>query len=173
MTREELAEYFRDDLEELRLNAAQKGYADAMAQKKGELKECILRVDQQLAWMQELQADFMSRFSEELKYLAIDVAEKLICTRIEENDLTLQRLVMQTVSGVKSADWLDVEVSEQLVGLVEELKRELEKPEYHGRASVTASACPADTVRVSTEDGTVVASVSTQANNLRELFSKN
>lgn len=173
LTKEELAAYFQEELADLYQSEAQRGYADAAAQIKGELRECIARVDAQLAQMEALQTQFMTQVADELCFLAVDIAEKLIYTRITQDDLTLQKLVMQTVSGIKNSDWLDVEISENLVGLVEALKRELEKPEYRGRATVTPAACPMDTVRVSSQDGTVVASVSTQSNNLRDIFRKN
>lgn len=170
MTREELSEYYRDDLEALRQESAQRGYAEAFSRKKGELNRYLDTVDQTLRDMQTRQAQYMEQFARELKYMALEIAEKMICTKIDQEDAILTKLVLQTVTGVKNAGWIDVELSERLVSLVEAIQRELERPEYHGRAIVTPRAVPDDTVRVTTEDGTIVSTISTQAQNLRDAF---
>ena len=167
LSRMELAEYYRKELEDVRQEAAEKAYADALNRKRGELQDCLAQVDQQLAQMQQLHLQFMEQFAGELKYMAIEIAEKMILTKISEDDLVLKKLVMQMVNSVKTAGWLRVELSERLVALVDFLKQELAKPEYHGRL-----ACPDDTCRVSTDDGTIVGTVSVQAKNLREAFAQ-
>lgn len=170
MTRGELSEYYREELEELRLETVQAARAQALAEKRAEIAGCIEKVDRQLQSMQTLQQDYMTRYARELKDMAVDIAEKLILTHIDENEETLVKLVISTVHGIKNADWLSVEVSDQLSSLVETLKRELEKPEYRGKVTVEPVPAPADTCRIITEAGTAVATVSVQAENLRETF---
>ncbi len=169
-TREELIQLYREELDALSAQETERAYFDAFHRHKAELRDCIDHVDRQLAKMEELQAHFMQGYARELKFMAVEVAQKLVMAKIEEDDVILQKLVVQTVSGVKNAQWIDVEVSERLVNLVEYIKLELEKPEYRGKGNVTPTASPADTVRVSTESGTVVSTVSVQADNLREAF---
>lgn len=170
LTRQELEDFFAEELAEIRQNAAEVAYADALQQKKGELKECISQVEQTLNDLQELQDEYVDLCSQELKYLAIDIAEKIMYLRIAEDDISLSALVLQTVSTMKRSKWLSVDLSERLINLVGFMSEELKKAEYHGRAEVNQMACPDDTVRVNTEDGTVIASVSVQINKLREAF---
>jgi len=113
---------------------------------------------------------FIEEFTKELKYMAVDIAEKIILEKISEDDLILQRLVLQTVNNVKNAEWLNVEISERLVGLVDGIKKELEKPEYNGRAFVFPVAGSDSVCRVTTNDGTVVSTIEVQAANLRKTF---
>ena len=117
-----------------------------------------------------MQVDYFEKYERELKYLAIEIAQKMIISRIEEDDLTLNRLVMQTVNASKGSAWLKVEISEHLVGLVDTLKEELKNADDYCRMEVVPTASPDDTVRVSGEQGTVDASISTQAENLRVAF---
>lgn len=170
MSREELTVYYQKELDEIRCEAEQRAYTDALRQKRSELNQAIERVDAQLAAMQEMQTQYMKQYAKELKFLAVDIAEKMIAEKIAEDDMALSKLVMQMVTSVKNASWINVEVSEQLVSLVEAIRKELEKPEYHGRAYVTPTASARDTCRVTTEDGTVVATISAQAQNLRNAF---
>ncbi|WP_099205316.1 FliH/SctL family protein [Scatolibacter rhodanostii] len=170
MSREEIAQYHEAELAEICREAEQRAYSDALRQRRSELTASLEQVDNLLAEMQVLQEEYMKRYAREMKYMAIDIAEKMIMTKIAENDMLLSNLVMHMVSNVKNASWLNVEVSERLVSLVEFLKEELAKTEYHGRASVTPTVCGNDTCRVSTEEGTAVATISVQAQNLKEAF---
>ncbi len=172
MSREELSAFYKDELDEIRTEAQQKAYTDALRQKRAELNEAIERVDNQLAFMQDKQEQYMQRYAQELKFMAIDIAEKLIAEKMTENDMLLSKLVLHMLTSVKNASWISVELSEQMVSLVEAIRKELEKPEYHGRAYVTPIPAARDTCRVATEDGTVVGTVSVQAENLREAFKK-
>lgn len=172
LTKEEIAELYQAEIAQICKAAEERAYLDAITQKKMELRECIIQVNQCIADMQASQEEYMVHYVRELKNMAIEIAEKMILTKLEEDDMVLQKLVMQLVSGMKSSNWLRVEISERLVNLVDFLKNELEKPEYHGRASVYPTACMDDTCRVSTEEGTTVATISVQAESLRQAFAE-
>lgn len=171
-TRAELMERCQDEINEIKREAAQQAYSDALNAKRGELQGCLDRVDAMLVEMQKTQQEFLDKYASELKYLAIDIAETILLTKIEEDDMALKDLVMQTVGRIRNAQWLDVQVSDKLMTLVEYLKAEFQKPEYRGRASVNPKPCLNDTVRVENQDGTVIASVRTQTQQLRESFQK-
>ena len=171
LTKEEVAEFYQAEIQQICKEAEERAYLDAITQKKIELRECIVQVNECLAAMQQSQEEYMLQYVGELKYMAVEIAEKMILTKLEEDDMVLQKLIMQMVSSMKSSSWLRVEISERLVNLVDFLKSELEKPEYHGRASVFPSPCMDDTCRVSTDEGTTVATISVQADTLRQAFS--
>jgi len=168
--KEELRALYEKDLKELAASAAQQAYFDALNKKKAELRDCITGVQ---SLMDELVIEhrrFIEEYTNELKYMATDIAEKMILEKISEDDLILQRLVLQTVNSVKNAEWLNVEISERLVGLVDVIKKELEKPEYNGRAFVFPVAGTDSVCRVVTNEGAIVSSIEVQAENLREEF---
>ena len=169
-TREELAEFYRDELNAIALEVEIKAYSDALKSKKEELQQSIDGISQKINEMEELQKSFLNEYERKLKFFAIDIAEKLVCKKISEDDLYLQELVTKAVSECKGTDWLTLEVSDALAGLVEVAKTELSKPEYRGVAEVKPIACADDTCVVSTETGAVVATISVQADNLRLAF---
>lgn len=169
-TREELAEFYRDELNAIALEVEIKAYSDALQSKKTELQQSIDSISQKINEMEELQKAYLNDYEKKLKFFAIDIAEKLVCKKISEDDLYLQELVTKTVSECKGTNWLTLEVSDSLAGLVEAAKVELSKPEYRGVAEVKPIACADDTCVVSTETGAVVATISVQADNLRLAF---
>ena len=169
-TREELAEFYRDELNAIALEVEIKAYSDALQSKKDELQQSIDSISQKINEMEELQRAYLEEYEKKLKFFAIDIAEKLVCKKISQDDLYLSELVTKTVSECKGTNWLTLEVSDALQGLVEVAKAELSKPEYRGVAEVKPIACADDTCVVSTETGAVVATISVQADNLRLAF---
>lgn len=170
VTKELIGEFYADELSNLANEVAQQAYYDALNKKKAELRDCIAGVQALMDEMVCAQQKFIEEYTKELKYMAVDIAEKIIFERIAEDDLTLERLVMQTVSIVKNADWLNVEISERLVKLVDKINAELDKPEYNGRAHVFPIAGTDGVCRVVTNEGAIVSSVEVQAENLRKAF---
>ena len=169
-TREELAEFYRDELNAIALEVEIKAYSDALQSKKAELQKSIDSISEKINEMEELQKTYLEDYEKKLKFFAIDIAEKLVCKKIGEDDLFLNELVTKTVSECKGTNWLTLEVSDALAGLVEAAKQELSKPEYRGVAEVKPVACADDTCVVRTETGAVVATISVQADNLRLAF---
>lgn len=170
ITPEELELYCGDELAALRQQAAEQGYRDAYGEAIGEIQQKLAQVDEVLSEMQGLQDQFIRKYSSTLKYTALEVAEKFVQQRIEADDAFLLRLVLQSVASVKNADWLTVEVSDRLEHLISLLREELAAPKYLGRVSVAPSAVPDDTCRVTSAEGTLDASISVQAENLRRVF---
>lgn len=170
LTKDELAVIYAKELAELKQAAAENAYFDALKQKKSELRDCVSSVQRTLDELITAQEAFMADYINELKLMAVDIAEKMILEKISDDDLLLQKLVVQSVRNVKNAEWINVELSEQLVRLVDAIKGELDSPEYKGRTSFTPVSGRADTFRVVTEDGTLVGSVGAQAENLRRAF---
>ncbi len=174
--KETLSLIYKNELEALSKAAAeaaaQSAYFDALNKKKCELKECISDVQKLLNELTQKHEEFIEQYTNELKYMAVDIAEKMILEKISADDTILEKLVLQSVKTVKSAEWISIELSERLVGLVDYVKKELEMPEYKGRTSVYTVTGKADTCRVTTDEGTIVSTISVQADNLRKAFNE-
>lgn len=170
LTQQELTERYRDELEDIRREAAARAYADALNSKRGELQACMDKADSLLQDIQRKQQEFMVRYASELKFLAVDIAERFTLAKISQDDNILKDLVVQTTGRIRNADWLDVQVSEELTGLISRLKEEFAKPEYRGRVNVSPKPGPKDLVRVETQLGAVDATISSQADSLRVIF---
>lgn len=172
LTRADIERLYADELNGLRAQAWQSAYEDAAVRYGGEMADCIRRVDECLHAMQVEHDRYIEQYDEDLRFFAVDIAEKMILQKISEDDIILRSLVLETVSRMKNPSWMKLELSGQMTDLIEFMKEELAKPEYFGRATVNPIAAPGDTCRVSTEEGTTVATVSVQASNLRKVFSE-
>lgn len=184
LTKEELREIFSEELEVIELAVSKEAYKVAyksaydeaydktILQRKGEIQECIQNVNDGILQMQEQHKIFLKEYTTELKYLAIDIAEKIILQKIAEDELILTNLVKKTVLEIKNTSWFDIEVSDKLVGLVDTLRKDLAVAMPNTRVTISPKPIPSDSCRVNTSEGTVVSSVSAQASNLRNIFEK-
>lgn len=168
--KEVLSVIYKKELEELSRTAAESAYFDALTKKKRELKESISSVQNILDELVRRHEEYIEQYTNELKYMAIDIAEKMLLDKISVDDAILKKLVLQNMQSVKNAEWLNIELSERLVGLVDSVKMELEAADYKGRVNVLAVAEKEDTCRITTEEGTLVSTISAQADNLRKAF---
>ncbi|NLV87615.1 MAG: hypothetical protein GX025_10445 [Clostridiales bacterium] len=167
---EELRQIYEQELSAMCEDFAQQAYYDALNRKKAELRDTIAEVSSLMDELSQNHRDFIEEYTEELKFMAVDIAEKMIHEKIDEDDLILQRLVLHTIKSVRNTEWMNVELSDRLASLVDSIKAELEKPEYEGKAHVVPIAGTDDVCRVTMQDGTIVCTISTQAENLREAF---
>ena len=170
LNKEALAVIYKKELEEITQAAVESAYFDALNKKKCELKESVSSVQKMLDELARRHEEFIEQYANELKYMSIDIAEKMLLEKIGVDDTVLKKLVLQNVKNVKNAAWINVELSERLVGLVDSVKKELESSDYKGRISVFAVAEKEDICRVTTDEGTIVSTIGVQADNLRKAF---
>ena len=64
------------------------------------------------------------KFLPKLKYLAIEIAQKITFKKISENDSFLYELVVQSLKEFKEPEWITVEISEQMSGLISFLNQQ-------------------------------------------------
>lgn len=170
MSKSELSVIFADEIEQLKAESMQKAYSDALQSSKTHITECLNDVDKSLQKMSSDLNSCLQKYFDELKFLAIDIAEKMILEKISEDDLILKKLVLQSVVDAKSAAWQKIELSDQLVSLIDSLKAELSKAEYGENATLKPVPAAKDVCRIVTKDGITDATISVQADNLRAMF---
>lgn len=173
LTEEQLRELYRPQWEQAKTIAQQHAYQDVMDEYRPALENCIQEMNRHLARLDEVHNQFLERYAAELKYLAIDIAEKWILQRIQTNDEILEQMVMQAVNTVKDCKWMDVQLSEEMVALSERIQQQLTSPEYGGRAQVSMQKTPAGSCVIQTDAGELDVSVSTQAQQLKKMFQEN
>ncbi len=150
--------------------AREQGYSEALEQTSAELRGAI---DQVHALMEELsgrQQRFFEEYNLQLEDLAITVAEKLLFHTIAADPAQMADLVMQAVQSVKTEDWVTVEISDQMSGLMERIQQQYAA--YLSRRPVEFSQKeqPRDACVVQTPSGITDASIATQLGNLRQLL---
>lgn len=153
--------------EKIRAELKQQAYRDVVAAESNRIRECIAKVDDLLAQIEDEHEAFMSSYRDSLAQIALAIAEKVVLHKIDEDDTCLQELVLQNVNSAKKEEWISVKVSEELSGLVQTLTKELKRPEY-ANATLVPGAYPTGTCIVESPNGIVDASVSEQIKNIGE-----
>lgn len=169
LDRETLIAQAQEDAKRIRVEAQQSAYQKVLEDKHQQIDECISRVDFLLEDLQKQQQSFLQQYEDGLFSLALEIAEKVVRTSIPQHEELMIPLVREAVSAVKNADWIGVEVSDQLPKLVEALQQEFAAWKS---TQVSAAELPVDGCLVNTPDGVVDASASVQLENLKVLFEK-
>lgn len=169
ITEEEIEQMVSERVEQLRPQIREEVYGQVLAEKSSEVTAYLQTVDDVLLQMQQEQTQFMEQYRDRLASLALDIAEKLVMRKIEENDMFLSELVTKLVASLHNSEWITVELSDQLVDLVTYLRTEFKKPEY-GNVEVAARYHPDDTCILETDGGVIDASISAQVENLKHEF---
>ena len=165
--RSKILEEARQQAEQLRQEAYQQAYRDVVEEKRRTIESLLSSLEEQMQNMEKQQSDYLARYEKVLPELALDIAEKIMASAIEADPLVLKPLVQRAVSQVKNADWLEVQVSQQVPQLVEQLEEELSSWTDARHAEVKAEAgLEAGSCVVQTPQGIIDASVSTQLANL-------
>ena len=166
-----MLEKARADAAFLKEQAAKEGRETAYEQMKASIDDCLQQVSSLLDDLQLRQRQFIQKYSDGLSMLAVDIAEKVLNMRIVRDDSEMIELVHQAVSSVKNADWISVEVSDKMQGLIERLETEFAQQAAGGpRVDVKAVDAPVGTCVLHTPEEVIDASVPVQIENVRELF---
>ncbi len=158
----------QEDAERIRTEAYQEGLERGRREKQEELCAAIEKTNRAIQQLELENVQYMHLYEEELKNLAVDVASRILRKRITPDGHELSELVKAAINSVKDADWITVELSERMPGLLSFLESELK--ESRTNAEIVAKDLPEDACIVKTSDGNVDASVTTQLRNIREYF---
>ncbi len=153
----------------LREEARQQAYQDTPRQKAGELNARLAELDRLMEQLRQDQDSFLRQYQEGLFGLSLEIAQKVLDEAVMGDGSMMRPLVQKAVSSVKNAEWISVQVSSRLPGLVEELKKELAGRPDLPRVDVEAAELPPDGCIVQTPEGIIDASISTQLSNLASL----
>lgn len=165
-----LMEQAKADVGRIREEAYKKGREEGLSEKRVEIESKLGELDRLMERLSQEQETFLRQYQEGLAALSLEIAQKVLDEAVMADDTLMRPLVRKAVSSVKNAEWISVEVSSALPGLVEGLKKELVGRPGMPRMDIQASELPPGGCRVHTPEGMVDASVSTQLGNLRSLF---
>ena len=145
----------------------EQGLSDGFMTKTGEIQGCIDSLISKIAEIEGAQSGFAAQYETDLKWVAIEIASKVLTTRIEQDDLVLKELVKTAVDSVKNAEWIRIELSQECAQLISQLRTEYAQSM---NISINATPTPAGTCMVETPSGKIDASVLTQLDNLKDYF---
>ena len=114
------------------------------------------------------QRQYFIRYEKALPDLALEIAGKVMEHAIQTDPLVLEPLVQRAVAQVKNAEWLEVQISQQLPELAQELRKELQEWTDARHVEVTTDQNELGACVVHTPQGIIDASVSTLLDNLNK-----
>jgi flagellar biosynthesis/type III secretory pathway protein FliH len=160
------------ELKEQMLEVREEAFRDELIRQRAQIQQAIDDMGRGMRALEETHKAYILEYTEELKYMALDIAERILRKEIDGHKYVLEALALELVTEVKDAPWINVEVSEEVEGLAEYLRTQLNKAEHGKTIYVEAKDVPADSLRIATEEGVIDATISTQIRQLREAFVK-
>ena len=169
-TRRAAEELFRSRLEQMQTQAEET--SGKILRHAGEERERILQEArteaEEIRQLAQQQRQYFIRYEKALPDLALEIAGKVMEHAIQTDPLVLEPLVQRAVAQVKNAEWLEVQVSQQLPELAQELRKELQEWTDARHVEVTTDQNELGACVVHTPQGIIDASVSTQLDNLNK-----
>lgn len=171
--KEDMINQARMESIKIKQQAEMEGFQEASKERNSEISQCIDNMRDGLADLYLKQEMFFDEYAANLAKLSVQVANKVIAGKMQEDDLLLTEMVHKAVNAMKDSDWISVEISDALPRLAETLTKDLRsKTKDYGtsRIDVTTSDSPIGTCIVQNADGVIDASVGTQLENLITYF---
>jgi len=170
--REEILGRAQAEAQRIREEAYRAAYQQALDEKNQEINSCLSEVNQLMVDLKEQQQSFLKQYEEGILTLALNITKKVLGTSIRAHEELMLPLVKDAVSSVKNADWINVQISERLPGLIAQLRKELAQRQDLDKVELTIRDIPEDSCIVTTPDGIIDASVSVQLENLQAQFER-
>lgn len=125
--RERILQEARTEAEEIRRQAREEAYQAAVEEKRQRIENLLGATEGLLNQLAQQQRQYFIRYEKALPDLALEIAGKVMEHAIQTDPLVLEPLVQRAVAQVKNAEWLEVQVSQQLPELAQELRKELQE----------------------------------------------
>ncbi|MFV0498340.1 MAG: hypothetical protein ACK5L0_09285 [Candidatus Fimivivens sp.] len=157
-------------IERDRQAACMEGQQQALHQTKEDITTCIRNIEQTLIHLESTQARFITGYEQDLKWMSLEIAQKILMDKISADDTQLVPLVMNAVNSVSDTPWMSVEISEHMTGLLTQLQQKLQSAPAGSKVNIRLNDAPPDTCIIETPDKFFDASIRQQIENLKGYF---
>lgn len=148
-----------------------KGYNEGAAAKKEEIDQRLTDIGNVISEMKSDHEKFLDKYIDELRMLSLEIAEKLVCQKLEDDAKAIFPLIKSAIKPLCDVSWIKIELSDKLKETAAEIEEELSVSKSSQNIEVELRRdAPIGTCVVHTSEGVVVASVLTQIENIREYF---
>lgn len=144
---------------------AQKGFKEKTAL----LDNLALYISHAIEEIKREKNQFFKEYEKELKHLSVEICEKIISQKIEDDDMIMYGVIKDAVRYARDTKWIKAEVSNKLSGYIDSLEKELQESGQNVEF-ILSEGVPNDTCIINTSDGLIVATLSEQIKNLREFI---
>lgn len=170
--REKIINQALEDAKKIRTEAKESAYRQVLETKHNEISYAISEVEKLMDELQIQHSSFIKAYEESIFDLSMDIVKKILRVSIEKDNELMVPLVKEAVSTVKNANWISVQVSDKLPGLIEILKTNLAAYHDPHKLEIIAADLPIDACIVHTADGIIDASACGQLENLQTIYQK-
>lgn len=150
--------------------ARSEGKAQAAAECRQQIADCINGVQDAVSRIEGDLASFITGYESDLKWLALQIAQQILSDTIQADQTRLVPLVLSAVRSAKGAKWMKVELAESMAGLLTTLQNAIEADPPAEKVEFKLVAGDADHCVVETPEKAFDASISQQIENLKIYF---
>lgn len=154
---------------QLRQEAMAEGEKKGFEDKAKLLENLALYISHSIEEIKKERNEFFEQYAKELRHLAVDISEKVIAQKIEEDDMIMYGVIKDALRYVRDTKWVKAEVSAELTGYIDTLEKELAASGQNVEFILT-NGLPKESCIINTSDGLVDATLSEQLKNLREFI---
>jgi flagellar assembly protein FliH len=168
---ENIINHAKEEYNRILEEARQEGLKKGIEEKSEAVEKLIKNIEGTLEEMKELQIQYMQEYAKEIKGLSLQIAEKVIGHKMDENDLFLMDTIKTVLKNVRDAKWITVEISDKLPKLVEMVIEEMTTSGNNPKIEVqTIKDADKGTCIIQLSDRVIDASIATQLKNIEEYF---
>ncbi|MGN0620654.1 MAG: hypothetical protein ACI4I9_02200 [Porcipelethomonas sp.] len=166
---DQITDSARSEADNIKLEAYNTGKRQGLEEKSEMLAELSKNISDSLTEIKSDENEYFEKYAVELKHLAVEMAEKIICQRIEDDDLFMYNIVKSAVKSLRDVPWVKVEIAGRLLGYIDSLEEELS---YGGHRVefIVRENVPNDICVLNHSNGVVIATLSEQLKNLKEFI---
>jgi len=155
--------------QQIKAEAYNEGAKQGFEEKKKLFENLALYISHSIEEIKKERNEFFAEYEKQLKYVAVDICEKIISHKIEDDDMIMYGVIKDAVRYARDAKWVKAEVSSELSGYVDSLEQELHLSGQN-IDFIFSDGIAKDTCILNTSDGLIDASVTVQLKNLREFI---
>lgn len=149
----------------------QAGVGEGLSSAKSEIEAVVHDTLCAIQQLQEKQLVFFQEYERNLHLLALDIAEKVLSIKLDQEPQAMLPLIKNALQTVKNKEWVSIEISDQMVELGKALKEDALIAQLE-QVSVQLKDLPIGSCLIETEENVVDASISVQLEALKRLLDK-
>lgn len=157
-------------IEEERETARKVGRAEAAAGCRDEIIECVTKIEELICRLESDHAAFITGYENDIKWLALEIAQQILSDTIAADNSKLCSLVMSAVRSAKGARWMKVELSDSMANILSTLQAAVNAEMPEEKVEFQLVSAPSDHCVVETPEKVFDASFSQQIENLKIYF---
>lgn len=155
------------EAEQMKKEALEEGRKQGFSSVISEVNQIATGVEDAIAAFEGERAGFEVEYEEQLKWLAVEIASKVLAKKVADDDAEMLEMVNKAMQSVRGESWVKVEVAGDMTHLLDRLA-ELYKNQEN--IDVVPSNGPPGSVMIESPSGVVDASLQTQLLNLKNYF---